>query len=98
MIFFPIISGFITTVASVAVAGVGYTQSRSFVSKKLRYVDQAQNPIVPVGAGIAAAVVATPIVGILPFVGIGTAMIFGIAVAIGTRAGVKSFGTSSLYP
>jgi hypothetical protein len=90
-------SGFITTVASVAVASVGYMQSRSFVSKKLRFVDQAKNPIVPVGVGVAAAVVATPIFVILPFVGLGTALIFGIAVAFGTRAGVKSFG-HSLYP
>ncbi len=86
-----LLSGFVTTVAAVAVAGVGYMQSRGFVSKRLRYVEQAQNPVAPVVAGVAATAVAVPVVAVLPFIGLGTAIVFGLAVAFGTRSGVKSF-------
>jgi hypothetical protein len=94
---FELLSGFVTVVAAVGVAGVGYFQTKNFVGKKLRFVDQAQNPVVPIAAGVIAALVATPVAIILPFVGVGTAMIFGVAVAAGTRAGVRSFGRA-LYP
>jgi hypothetical protein len=92
-----VLSGFIGTIAAVGAAGVGYVQSRSFVAKKLRFVDSASNPVVPVAAGVGAAVVAAPVVFFLPFIGAGTAVVFGIAVALGTRAGVKTF-SRSLYP
>jgi hypothetical protein len=94
---FAVISGFIATVAAVAVAGFGYVQTKRFVSKKLRFVDQAQNPFVPLLVGFAAFAIAVPVVAFVPFVGAGTAIVFGIAVGAGTRAGVKSFGRA-LYP
>lgn len=70
-------------------AVVGYVQSRRFVSRRLRYVDAIQSPAAPFVAGAAAVVVAAPVVWALPIVGGGTALIFGIATAAGTRAGVK---------
>lgn len=92
-----VVSGFVGAVAAVAAAGVGYVQSRGFVGKRLRFVDQAQNPLVPVVAGVGAAFLAAPVVALLPWVGAGTAIAFGISVAFGTRAGVKTFNRS-LYP
>jgi hypothetical protein len=41
-------------------------------------------------AGAAATAVAAPVVWVLPIIGAGTAIVFGIATAVGTRAGVKS--------
>jgi hypothetical protein len=91
-----VIGGFIGTVAAIGAGGVGYLQSRRFVSKRLRYVDQAQSPVVPVVAGVGAAVVGAPVALVLPFIGAGTVLVFALAVAFGTRAGVKSFGRAML--
>jgi hypothetical protein len=85
------LAGFVTTIVAVGVAGVGYVQSRRFVSKRLRFVDKAQNPVLPVVAGVGAVVLATPVVILLPFVVPFTAVLFGLAVGFGTRAGVRSF-------
>ena len=90
-------AGFLTTVATVAAGAVGYIQSRGFVSKRLRYVDQAQSPLAPVVAGVAGVAVAAPVALLLPFVTAGTAVVFGLAVAFGTRAGVKRI-RRALYP
>ncbi len=73
--------------ASALVAYLGYTQSRRFVSSRLRYVDFINNPIIPILAGGAAAVVALPIVGLLPLVSVGTALTFGLSVGMGVAAG-----------
>ncbi|MEP7343860.1 MAG: hypothetical protein ABI877_01275 [Gemmatimonadaceae bacterium] len=71
---------------SAVVAYLGYTQSRRFVSARLRYVDFINNPIVPIVAGAAAAVVALPIVGLLPLLSTGTALTFGLSVGMGVAA------------
>lgn len=72
-----------------AAAGAGYIKSRHFVSRRLRYVDAARKSSAPVIAGVAATVVAAPLVAVLPIVGAGTALAFGASVALGTRAGAK---------
>lgn len=66
---------------------VGYVQSRRFVRQRLRFVDGVQKPVAPVVAGAVAAVVAAPVAWILPFVGTGAAVLFGLGVGIGTRQG-----------
>ena len=76
-------------VATVAVAAVGYLQSRAFVRRRLAYVDAVQKPVTPVLAGAAAWLVAVPVVGILPFVGGITALAFGVSVGTGVASGVK---------
>ena len=86
---FEALAGFITTIATVAAGAVGYIQSRRFVSKRLRYVDQAQSPAAPVIAGVAGVALAAPIALLLPFITSATAIVFGLAVAFGTRAGGK---------
>ena len=68
----------------------GYVGSRNFVRNRLRYVDAVQGKAVPWVAGTAAAVVAAPVVWILPVVGGGTALLFGAAVAIGVSRGAKA--------
>lgn len=80
-------------IISIAAAGAatvfGYMQSRSFVRRKLRFVDAVQNGAAPVIAGFAALLVASPVVGLLPFVGMGTAVLFGAGVGVGVAAGAK---------
>ena len=78
-------------------AGIGYVKSRSFVAHRLRYVDAIHNPVAPLIAGVAAAAIAVPIVTVLPIVGMGTALLFGAAVGVGTRAGVRSHAAPAAY-
>jgi hypothetical protein len=75
--------------ATVGAAGFGYIRSKSFVAHRLRYVEAVQSPAAPLVVGAAATALAAPIVWVLPIVGAGTAIVFGIASAAGTRAGVK---------
>jgi hypothetical protein len=83
-------------VAAAAAAGVGYVRSRSFVARRLRFVDAVQSPAAPLVAGVAATAIAVPVVWVLPIVGGGTALLFGIAVGAGTRAGVRNIRRSLL--
>jgi len=62
---------------------------RQYTRTKLRFVDVVQNPVAPVIAGAAAAVVAAPVVWLLPFVGAGTAILFGIGIGSGVALGAK---------
>lgn len=66
---------------------MGYGTARRFVRDRLRYVDSAQSPGAPLIAGFLAAVIAAPVVWLIPFVGAGTAVAFGVAVALGVRSG-----------
>ena len=68
---------------------VGYWQARQFTQNKLRFVDGVHKAFVPLLAGLGAALVATPIVWILPLVGTGTALLFGVGVGLGVSAGAK---------
>lgn len=73
--------------ASTAVAMFGYSRARRFVSDKLRYVDAVNHPAAPVVAGIGAAAIAAPVVAILPIIGVGTAVVFGVSVGMGVASG-----------
>ena len=80
-------------VASLAIAAfvsvVGYWQARQFTQNKLRYVDAVHKALVPIGVGLAAFIVATPVAWLVPLVGVGTAMLFGGGVAMGVAAGAR---------
>lgn len=78
----------ITAGAATTLTAWGYISTRNWVSRRLRYVDAVQTPIAPVLAGVAATAVALPLAAIVPLVGGGTAILFGIGVGAGTRAGV----------
>jgi hypothetical protein len=76
------------SLAITLVAGyMGYGTARRFVRDRLRYVDSAQSPGAPLIAGIIAMMVVAPIAWLLPLVTAGTAITFGVFVALGVRAG-----------
>ncbi len=74
---------------TVAAGVLGFMLARTFVRRRLRFVDGIYSPVAPWIAGIIAAVVAWP-VAILPLVTIGTTTIFGISAGLGTASGVKA--------
>ena len=68
---------------------LGYVQTRRFVSSRLRYVDAAQNRLLPLLAGIGAMLLALPVVAVLPVIGAGTAVVLGLGVGTGVAVGAK---------
>lgn len=74
---------------AIAASMIGYWQARQFTQNKLRFVDGVHKMAVPFLAGLGAALVAMPVVWILPLVGTGTALLFGLGVALGVSAGAK---------
>jgi hypothetical protein len=79
----------ITLALAFAAAAFGYLQTRGFVRRKLAYVDAVHGGAAPIIAGALAAAVAMPVVGILPLVGGGTAILFGLGVGAGVRSGSR---------
>ena len=75
--------------ASTVLAIVGYAQARAFVQGRLRYVDAVHSRLAPLVAGVGAVLLALPIVTLLPFLGVGTALTFGISVGAGVLAGSR---------
>jgi len=74
---------------SFAASMLAYAQARSFVTRRLRYVDAVQTPYAPFVAGIVVAVILLPIAAMLPLVGVGTALSVGFAVGAGVAAGAR---------
>jgi hypothetical protein len=71
-------------------AGVfGHMKSRSFVRRRLRFTNLVQKPGLGVAAGVSAAVLAAPLVAVLPIVGAGTALLFGAGVGTGVSLGAR---------
>ena len=67
----------------------GYWQAKSFTASRRRFVDTVHKASTPVLAGIGAALIAAPVVWLLPVVGGGTALLFGAGVALGVNAGAR---------
>ena len=90
--------GLIGLSITIAAVILGYMNSRRFVRTKLRYVDAAQRWTTPLLAGLGAAIVATPVAWLLPLVGSGTALLFGVAVGAGVAQGARDVkrGTAGL--
>lgn len=76
--------------ATTALTVVGYYQARSYVQRRLQYVDAVHAFWAPLIAGIGACLVAAPVVALLPVVGAGTALLFGLGVGAGVAAGARS--------
>lgn len=74
---------------SMAVALLAYAQARSFVTRRLRYVDAVQSAFAPIVAGLGAAVIGLPIFYLLPLTGPGTALTLGLAVGAGVASGAR---------
>jgi hypothetical protein len=72
-----------------AATAFGYIKARQFVRRRLRFVDAAHKPGTPVVSGAAAALLAAPIVALLPVVGAATALIFGTGVGVGVHHGSR---------
>lgn len=83
-------SAFLAAIVAVALAIFGFRQARSFVFRRLTYVDGIHAAYVPAVAGLGAGVLALPLAAVLPFVGTGTAVLFGISVGLGVSAGARS--------
>ena len=76
-------------VATGVATGAGYLWTKGFVRRRLRFVDALQKPAAPLVAGDAAAAVAAVPVALLPVVGAGTAILFGVGVGAGVARGRK---------
>jgi hypothetical protein len=77
----------ISLVITLFASWIGYGAARRFVRDRLRYVESALSPVAPVMAAVGAAVIAAPVVWLLPVVGGGTALAFAVSVGFGVRAG-----------
>jgi hypothetical protein len=76
--------------AGSAIAGVGgYLVSRSFVRRRLRFVDAVQSPVAPLIAGGIAFMIALPLT-LLPVVTMSVAVLFGLGCGLGTASGVRA--------
>lgn len=87
-----------TLFVSLAILGVGalmgYGTARRFVRDRLRYVDGAHKPAIPLAVGFVTFLLAIPvanILSILPLVhlGVGAAITMGLSVGMGVSAGSK---------
>jgi len=76
--------------AAAAAAGIGgYAATKDFAKRKLRFVDVVHSRPAPWIAGGVAALLAAPVVALLPIVGAGTALLFGAGVGLGVRSAQK---------
>ena len=80
---------FLFLAAAGAGMGVSYVKVRDFVRDRLRFVDAAQKRSAPWFAGIATTLAMSPVVALLPVVGGGTAIVFGIVVGTAVRKGQR---------
>jgi hypothetical protein len=81
-----IIALFIALVAAVA----GYRAARNYTFRRLRYTRVGENPGASgLVAGVGTALLAAPLVGLLPVVGAGTAIALGAGVGTGVVAGTR---------
>ena len=85
--------GFLFSTAALiatVVAGVGgYVLTRTFVRRRLRFVDAIQSPVAPIIAGVIAFAVAWPLT-LLPMITISAAILFGLGCGFGTASGVRA--------
>jgi hypothetical protein len=81
--------GFIAGALTVAAGIFGFAFAREYQLRKLRFVDGTRNPAWPWIAGLVAALVFSPL-ALLPLIGTGTAVIFGLGTGLGAASGVKA--------
>ena len=73
---------------SLAVSSFGFAVARKYVRDRLKFVDAVHTMKAPVIAGLVGWAIAMPFT-MLPLFGLGTAIVFGLSVALGVRAGAK---------
>lgn len=69
--------------------GAGYVKIRSFVRERLRFVDAVHSKAAPLVVGTVAALAAGPVVWLLPVIGGGTALAFGIGAGLAVSHGAR---------
>ena len=79
--------GIIGVAAATTSGVIGHLKSKDFVARRMRYTSFVEHPLLAVAAGAGAALVAAPIVAVIPFVGAGTALAFGLGVGTGVAVG-----------
>ncbi|MGE0352410.1 MAG: hypothetical protein AB7Q69_04145 [Gemmatimonadales bacterium] len=79
----------LSTVITIAAGIGGFLIARTFVRRRLRFVDSVYSPFAPVIAGAIAWLVAWP-VAILPLITVTASALFGIGAGFGTASGVKA--------
>jgi hypothetical protein len=95
---FGAVGALITLGAATVATGYGYFQARVFTRKKLAFVESAQTGAAPVVAGVGAAVLGGVVALFLPFVGAGTAILFGLGVGAGVASGQSDIKHRRLNP
>ena len=75
--------------ATIVAAAFGFIASRKYVRDRLKFVDAVHTLKAPLIAGLVAWAIAMPLTWIIPLVGTGTAVLFGLSVAFGVRAGAR---------
>jgi hypothetical protein len=78
--------------------GAGYVQVRRFVRDRLRFVDAVQRRGAPMLAAGAAAVLAAPVVWLLPVLGGGTVIAFGVGIGLAVAHGARDSRAAHLLP
>ncbi len=79
-----------------ATAGIaGYVLARNFVRRRLRFIDAVQSPWAPWIAGIAGAVVSSPL-ALLPLLGTATVVVVGLGIGFGTASGARAIRRGEL--
>ena len=71
------------------VAMAGFVIAKTFVRRRLRFVDAIYSPFAPLTVGVLMAAVAWPL-AILPIITGTTTVIFGIGAGLGTASGVRA--------
>jgi hypothetical protein len=92
------IGALITLGVATAATAYGYIQARVFTRKKLAFVDAAQTGAAPVIAGVGAMLIGGVVAAFLPFVGAGTALLFGVGVGAGVASGQSDIKHRRLNP
>lgn len=73
---------------SIALTTAGFAVARRYVRDRLKFVDAVHTMKAPLIAGLVGWAVLMPLT-IFPLIGVGTAILFGVSVALGVRAGSK---------
>jgi hypothetical protein len=79
--------------ATIAATAFGYITTRKYVRERLKFVDGVQTLKAPILAGLVAWAIATPLTWFLPLLGPGAALLFGLSIGMGVRAGARDIRT-----
>ena len=73
---------------SLALTTAGFAVARRYVRDRLKFVDAVHTMKAPIIAGLVGWALMMPLT-VFPLIGVGTAIVFGLSVAMGVRAGAK---------